>query len=243
MIGHIKSIKMTGLSKTLFNTLSALRIAEVTASRPFRIVGSITSSVAQIPAFLSPVVALAMYQGVEMSTGETLDATKMFTALALVTLLSQPLFWMFEVVLDLSAASGAFDRIQKFLLEDTKKDARYVSLPAQVADGPSVEGIQLRNMTSERNGSFAIELINANIAWSVDKMILSNVSFSIDRGSMAMLLGPVASGKSTLLKALLGEVPHMDGRVWIASARISWCEQSPWIVVCNFGSLTTSPIY
>lgn len=181
-----------------------------------------------------------MYQGVELSTGQTLDATKMFTALALITLLSQPLFWMFEVVLNLSAASGAFGRIQKFLLEDTKKDTRNILSSAQADDGPVMEGIQLHSIMCESSGGFAIKVMHANMAWSEDRIVLSNISFTIDQGSMAMLLGPVASGKSTLLKSLLGEVPHVDGQVSIASEKISWCEQSPWIVVGDVGNDSTS---
>ncbi|KAH6607530.1 MRP-type ABC transporter [Trichoderma cornu-damae] len=57
LIGHVKSIKMSGLSQNLSNTIAALRVQEINASRPFRIVGAVTSSVAQVPLLLSPVLA------------------------------------------------------------------------------------------------------------------------------------------------------------------------------------------
>ncbi|KAL3955773.1 hypothetical protein ACCO45_011336 [Purpureocillium lilacinum] len=128
MIGHIKSIKMSGLAQQLSTTIAALRVEEIKASRPFRVFGSITSAVAQVPVLIAPPVAFAMFQGVAAQTGEVLDATKLFSALSFIILPAQPLFWMFEVVLDLSAAFGAFERIQKFLVEQTRAEYRDIGL-------------------------------------------------------------------------------------------------------------------
>lgn len=44
-----------------------------------------------------------------------------------------------------------------------------------------------------------------------------------------MIVGPVASGKSTLLKGLLGELPKATGCVDVARRRIAFCDQTPWI--------------
>lgn len=45
-----------------------------------------------------------------------------------------------------------------------------------------------------------------------------------------MLIGPVASGKSTLLQALLGEIVQMRGEVWYHSSDIAFCGQQPWLM-------------
>lgn len=247
MIGHIKSIKMSGLSKHLFTTIASLRDQEITASKPFRVVGAVTSSVAQIPLLLSPVLAFAMFQGITAATGEVLDATRMFAALSLITLLAQPLFWVFEVVLDLSAALGAFGRIQAFLVEATREEYRIVEtaevLSSSATTGEDAGLIELhtlrprttRNLSPNIANTYttAIEVEDATFAWSAERQVLSNVSFSLSRGQFALLIGPVASGKTTLLKGLLGEVPHSSGRVFLASSRLSWCEQAPWILVSD----------
>ncbi|EFQ30925.1 ABC transporter [Colletotrichum graminicola] len=113
MIGHIKSIKMSGLTQKLSRTLADLRLAEMKAAAPFRIIDAVTSAIAQVPPMLSPVVAFAMYTAIASKNGQALDATKLFAALSLVILLASPLFWMFEVVLDMSAALACFHRIEK----------------------------------------------------------------------------------------------------------------------------------
>jgi ABC-type multidrug transport system fused ATPase/permease subunit len=246
MIGHIKSIKMSGLSKHLSATIASLRAQEISASKPFRVVGAVTSSVAQIPLLLSPVLAFAMFQGITAATGQVLDATRMFAALSLITLLAQPLFWVFEVVLDLSAAFGAFGRIQAFLVKGTREEYRTVEgtdvLGPSAAPGGEAGLIELQTLRplSTRASSSpsiahtdtaAIDLENATFSWSPELQTLSNISFSLSRGQFALLIGPVASGKTTLLKGLLGEVPHSSGKVYLSSSRLSWCEQTPWILV------------
>lgn len=245
MIGHIKSIKMSGLSKHLSATIASLRAQEISASKPFRVVGAVTSSVAQIPLLLSPVLAFAMFQGITAATGQVLDATRMFAALSLITLLAQPLFWVFEVVLDLSAAFGAFGRIQAFLVKGTREEYRTVEgtdvLGPSAAPGGEAGLIELQTLRplSTRASSSpsiahtdtaAIDLENATFSWSPELQTLSNISFSLSRGQFALLIGPVASGKTTLLKGLLGEVPHSSGKVYLSSSRLSWCEQTPWIL-------------
>lgn len=42
--------------------------------------------------------------------------------------------------------------------------------------------------------------------------ILSNVSFSVKRGTITALIGPNGAGKTTLLKSILGLVPH-EGKI------------------------------
>ena len=241
MIGHIKSIKCSGLAQNLSDTILNLRAEEIRASRPFRIVSSVTSAIAQVPLMMSPVAAFALFQGVASNSSETLDATRMFSALSLIILLAQPLFFMFEVILDMSAALGAFERIQKFLAQETRRDPRRIQSGSSSTVTPGVEtdSIELRmlreaTLLSTRDSdtsSFAVEFSHANIAWSEQRTLLQDLSFTVDYNQLALLLGPVASGKSTLLKAILGEVPFTTGTVSLNGERVAWCEQSPWLLV------------
>lgn len=124
LLGHIKSIKMSGLGPQLSDIVANLRLAEILASRPFRNISAIASSVAQIPLLISPPVAFALFQSVTATTGRTMDATRMFAALSIIVLFAQPLFMMFEMVFAAAAALAAFERIQTFLLSETRTDTR-----------------------------------------------------------------------------------------------------------------------
>jgi ATP-binding cassette, subfamily C (CFTR/MRP), member 1 len=241
MVGHIKSIRCSGLAQNLSDTILNLRADEIKASRPFRIVSSVTSAIAQVPLLVSPVAAFALFQGVAAASGETLHATRLFSALSLIILLAQPLFFMFEVILDMSAALGSFERIQTFLTQESRRDPRQQQsvVESNTPDQGDRESVELQilrepSLQSTANSSMSdvvIQLSNANISWSEDRVILRDLSFTVGRNQFVLLLGPVASGKTTLLKALLGEVPCTTGSINIHSKGIAWCEQSPWLLV------------
>ncbi|QPC72817.1 hypothetical protein HYE68_003569 [Fusarium pseudograminearum] len=244
MIGHIKSIKCSGLAQNLSDTILSLRADEIRASRPFRIVSSVTSAIAQVPLMMSPVAAFALFQGVASSSSETLDATRLFSALSLIVLLAQPLFFVFEVILDMSAALGSFERIQKFLVQESRSDLRKIHSSSDVrvsrqGETSSIELQMLRNPTvpsirESDTGGFAIEVSNADISWSEERSLLHDLTFTVGHDQLVLLLGPVAVGKSTLLKAILGEVPLTAGTVRLQSdsrsGSVTWCEQSPWLL-------------
>src|SRR5207248_10201357 len=58
--------------------------------------------------------------------------------------------------------------------------------------------------------------------------LLSNVSFSVRRGTLHALVGPNGAGKTTLLSAILGR-SAFGGRItvnWAQSARIAYVPQA-----------------
>ncbi|KAF9870342.1 ABC transporter [Colletotrichum karsti] len=233
MMGHVKSIKMSGLTQKLSQTISDLRLSEMKAAVPFRVIASISSAVAQIPLMIAPVVTFAMYMSITSKTGETLDATKLFAALSLVILLASPLFFMFELVLDISAALGCFHRIETYLCEPPRVEYRI--MPSGSQSGLHLAETKTAAGDVEFEGDLhdapAVHVQGASFGWKSDATeILAGVSFGVDSGQLLMLVGPVASGKSTLLKGLLGEVPKVTGTIALSSDRISWCEQSPWLI-------------
>jgi len=248
MIGHVKSIKMSGLAQKLSAAISRLRVDEMNAAAPFRVVSAVTSAIAQVPLLISPVVAFALFGVVAGRTGETLDATRLFAALSLIILQAQPLFWMFEVVLDMSSAMGCFKRIETYLSQAERTEYRVSAVgderSAALGSGSATvadDGIELQELPKSGgplstslaySSDNAVYLQNASFSWTGEgPVVLSNISFNVKKAQLAMLIGPVASGKSTLLKGILGEVSHVQGRVYLSNGSHSWCEQSPWLTV------------
>jgi ATP-binding cassette subfamily C (CFTR/MRP) protein 1 len=72
---------------------------------------------------------------------------------------------------------------------------------------------------------------NASCGWDRSKTpTLMNLNFKIKEGSMTMIVGPVSSGKSTLLKAILGETPAARGLQRSFFTEVAYCSQSAWLV-------------
>lgn len=59
------------------------------------------------------------------------------------------------------------------------------------------------------------------------KFTLHIPELSIAEGEIAVILGPVASGKSTLLSALLGDV-YCEGHVAVET-KMAFCSQDAWL--------------
>ncbi|KAF2106756.1 P-loop containing nucleoside triphosphate hydrolase protein [Lophiotrema nucula] len=90
------------------------------------------------------------------------------------------------------------------------------------------DGVTLASMSEKRD---CIVAENASCGWDRSKMpILMNMNFRIPEGSLTMVVGPVSSGKSTLLKALLGETPAAKGLQRSFYTEVAYCSQSPWLV-------------
>ncbi|KAF9150625.1 hypothetical protein BG015_007537 [Linnemannia schmuckeri] len=60
------------------------------------------------------------------------------------------------------------------------------------------------------------------------KPFLRDISLRVPRGSLVAIVGPVGSGKSSLLQAIVGNMRKSQGEV-IRGATISYASQTPWI--------------
>ncbi|XP_030838050.1 multidrug resistance-associated protein 4 [Strongylocentrotus purpuratus] len=79
-----------------------------------------------------------------------------------------------------------------------------------------------------------IILRNLGGSWdakSVDDKVgftLKNIDFSLRAGQLVAIIGPVGSGKSSLLMAMMNELPTQTGDV-IVSGKIAYTAQQPWV--------------
>jgi ATP-binding cassette subfamily C (CFTR/MRP) protein 1 len=122
-------------------------------------------------------------------------------------------------LIEVRSAIGCFTRLEKFLQAPARRDTRNV-ISAQPSQARSTAGTN------------AVTMNNASFGWKEgDELTIKDVSLRVPTSSVVMITGPVACGKSTLLKGLLGETPLSEGRVEVLSSDIAWCEQSPWLIV------------
>lgn len=131
----------------------------------------------------------------------------------------------------LGAAKGCFERLNAFLQTPERSDFRQISTAAVCLNGATSlsdivtgKGLHL----SEQLKDIAVSIENADLGWTTEAY-LHDISFQVLKGDHAVITGATGSGKSLLMKALLGEVECLSGTVRIGSPRIGYCGQNIWL--------------
>ena len=247
MLGSMKRVKMCGLTDTMTKNLHDLRKQELQISKGFRrlLIGSMFFAFAT--PVIAPVLTFTVFSVMALKDGgTTLNVSKAFTSLSLFALLADPLSSLIMALTAFAGSVGCFARIQAFLETKDHKDERTTLLEEQSVNSSKTSAANATSSNSSiawndqlaafyvsekclaNLGGNAFLVENASFGWDTEKSaLLKSIQMTIPRGKLTMIVGPVASGKTTLLKALLGEVPIMSGTVNASSGDISYCDQSP----------------
>lgn len=248
MVGDIKAMQMLGLSKALSKIVTKLRQIEVETSLRFRklliwqvvicmfLVSFFSSCFidftntlfsANIPLDFTPFATLVIYAGISVAKKDaSLLSAQAFTSLALISLLTSPLLQFCQAIPSFSQAISCFDRIEEYCKKDSDYEPRK---PTAHISGSSE--IELHNtLTATRFGSSLISFQDATILRSLTSPpVLQTLNFDIRRGITA-IIGPVASGKTTLLEAMLGRHVLQGSPTPIPLSRAAYAPQTPWIM-------------
>lgn len=86
-----------------------------------------------------------------------------------------------------------------------------------------------------------IQFTNVSSRWSLNgELTLNAINLNIKPGSLVAIIGPVGAGKSSLIQAILGELPILSGGSISSNGNISYASQEPWIFS---GSIRTNIIF
>ncbi|KAF2439489.1 hypothetical protein P171DRAFT_490190 [Karstenula rhodostoma CBS 690.94] len=248
MLSSMRGVKMTGLTDVLRADLQRLRIEELTISRKFRKLLIWTMAISFSSPLLSPILTFAVFSILaQKSNGtSTLDTAKVFTSLSLFTLLSEPLSSLIMSLSSFMGGVGSFQRIQKFLVTPTQVEHRRSPYLSGTLGSTSDLGDESEKDSDESQksrfsldarelgstSSTAVLIENGYFGWDKEKQTgcLQAINMAVPRGKITIVVGPVGCGKSTLIRAILGELPVMGGTVQLSSMRIALCDQTPWHV-------------
>lgn len=178
-----------------------------------------------------------------------LDAADIFVTLTLTSLISKPMRQLLIGYPSVASLIACFGRIQEFLSLDTAGDHRkYLSHaeshrsqgckednPADteksgVASSPNDTDMS-NSETQVVDALPAIRLDGVAIRpGSSDRAICKDMSLLIPASSLTVLTGPVGSGKTLLVKAIIGEIKANEGTIALKpNTTIAYCSQVPWL--------------
>ncbi|KAK1675557.1 P-loop containing nucleoside triphosphate hydrolase protein [Colletotrichum godetiae] len=238
VLGAPKGVKLSGFTDKMFHIIQDLHLREIASAAKFRTMLLVIVTLSYAPGSISPVVTFGAYTAIAQKEHTTLDSNRIFTSLALLALVTQPLNELFAHLPNIIASIACFGRVQAFLLSPETAAKSDVRSPSDNLGNTSSISESRRDSSfrqeSEKQAKFneAIildPLVNGNAIEIHADPALTDLTLHIPHGKLTMIVGPVASGKSTLLKPILGETPVAEGTIIRASDNIAFCDQVPWL--------------
>jgi ATP-binding cassette, subfamily C (CFTR/MRP), member 2 len=193
-LGNMKVLKLYAWERNFREVIENLRQKEFNWIKAFQLrKGYNTLLFWSSPVLVSAATFLSCYL-----MGVPLDPSNVFTFIATVRLVQEPVRQIPDVIGAVIQAKVAFARISKFLsapeLQNEHRSMTFVSFDK------------------------AIVMESCSFSWddNLSRPNLRNVSLEINIGEKVAICGEVGCGKSTVLAALLGEVPKTCGMVWVS---------------------------
>ncbi|KAK1757136.1 P-loop containing nucleoside triphosphate hydrolase protein [Echria macrotheca] len=217
VIAQMKQLKISGLASPVEDSIQAMRVDELKTGNKFRQLLVVSVTCGYIPLCLAPVITYAF-------ASKFLDPITMFTSLSYILLLCTPLSNLLQWIPPVLAAFTCTGRIQTFLEAEARVDFRKA-----VSRANSEEDWDEKKRAGSNTG---FKITGGNFGWETDKPTLKNIDLEIPPSRLTIVVGPIASGKSTLCKALLGESPMAQGEVLMGggpSRKIGFCDQTPYL--------------
>ncbi|KAK7403629.1 hypothetical protein QQX98_010594 [Neonectria punicea] len=240
VLGSMKSVKMLGLTERFKDLIARKRNEELAVGIHYRKVSVYINCITNCNTSLTEAITFGAYAiAAKLSGDEPFTASQAITALSILSVMMMPLSNLVGNIPNSFSVFGCFKRIQDFLLLDERVDRRNVRgtlhgnspKPSKSQDGAGKETIELSSLHGDLDASY-VAIVDGNFSWG-EKHVLQDINASFPRqpnGSLTMVVGPVGSGKSSLLKAILGEVAASNGVVSLNSPEIAFCDQTSWVM-------------
>ncbi|KAG7924648.1 hypothetical protein KL925_005079 [Ogataea polymorpha] len=242
ILSSMKIIKYYSWERPYLKLLTTYRATEMASILKLQVIRNlITATIVTLPNISSMVSFLVVFA---TSNGKLSSASNLFSSVSLFNIMIGYVSQFPTALSTLSDAYIAIGRLQAFLLHSnevadplrlaTKKDNSKLALSIRNAWFSWFPSPELSSSTtatglaiSEKRSSSASRSTTQNPGALHSFQGLKNVNLSIRHGELIVVTGSIGSGKSSLLAAISGQMPHIDGIVSI-SGSVTLCG-TPWM--------------
>ncbi|KAK5646965.1 hypothetical protein RI129_005429 [Pyrocoelia pectoralis] len=227
VIAGIQVIKMYTWEKPFVQFISLARRYEIQSIRGASYVRAVILSFMLFATRISLFITILCY----ILFGQQITAKKVFVVTAFYSVLRQGMTNFFpQAVSQISEAIVSINRLNHFLLyEEKAPNAIEMNNDAPKANGNNYKEHSF--ILDDNDGGDAIVIKGGSARWSeasVHDYIFKNLNINIKQGSVVAIIGPVGSGKSSLLQVILKELPLLEGKLKVYGD-IGYASQEPWL--------------
>ncbi|XP_060851388.1 probable multidrug resistance-associated protein lethal(2)03659 [Rhopalosiphum padi] len=174
--------------------------------------------------------------------GNYINTQKVFVILSYLKILTTMTVFFPQGILTLAEMLISIKRIQTFFLQDEKHKHNKI-LPSK-PEATSKNSIEMLHFNSEyfatnkndneentdQSDNFGIDVLNVSAKWILNQPenTLNNINLSVRPGRLVAIIGPVGAGKSSLIQAILRELPLCEGSISVCGT-VSYASQEPWL--------------
>ncbi|KAJ7644824.1 P-loop containing nucleoside triphosphate hydrolase protein [Roridomyces roridus] len=219
VLSQLLPIKLGAYEPALATKINGLRAAETHALKRFMYLISGAATMSNIGSTGSFFVTLLAYYAVRLygwADLPPLDVSRIFTLLTIVNILSGPLNMIGQRLPALFASYASVLRIQSFLQLPEKERTEHPEEQEVLVDVSEAPTNQ-------------VSLKDCTFGWDDKSEVLHEINLELQKGELTMVVGSVASGKSSLLMSLLGETRREKGLFSVKARRIALASQTPFI--------------
>ncbi|KAI2473971.1 ATP-binding cassette sub-family C member 4 isoform X2 [Diabrotica virgifera virgifera] len=147
-------------------------------------------------------------------TNKAITAARVYVFMSYYQILANTLAGVFvNGLTQIAELLVSINRIEEFLENEEHKELP--ALKRSVISNVNEEMVACKNMVASWNEN------------SLDP-VLKNLNFKLGKNTLLGVIGPVGSGKSSLLQSILGELDIVDGSLAVHGT-LSYASQEPWI--------------
>ncbi|XP_011696221.1 PREDICTED: probable multidrug resistance-associated protein lethal(2)03659 [Wasmannia auropunctata] len=208
VITGLQVIKMYVWEIPFYNLVEKARKREMNVIKKYSILKQLALTLDCYVPRLSLFVAILAY----VLFGNYINAEKVYLVTAYYNVLRNSMIFGFSMGLhQLVQALVCIRRLRRFMLHDEITKTR-------------------QNLCRTETDSIALRMTDVNAKWHGEGKddTLRDINLTVPPGSFVAIVGQVGSGKSSLLQAILQELPLTSGSIE-SRGRINYVSQQPWI--------------
>ncbi|XP_034896791.1 ABC transporter C family member 2 isoform X1 [Populus alba] len=157
-----------------------------------------------------PVMVTVISFGMYTLLGGNLTPARAFTSLSLFAVLRFPLFMLPNMITQVVNANVSLKRLEELFLAEER-----ILLPNPLLD-PCLPAVSIKN------GYFSWDS-------KAERHTLSNINLDVPIGSLVAVVGSTGEGKTSLVSAMLGELPATSDASVVIRGTVAYVPQVSWI--------------